>query len=43
MNDQLNMIVELKMGNESELLDEVYRIEGVEYVSMLDYDGEVTF
>ena len=43
MNGQLNMIVELKTGNESELLDEIYNIEGVEYASLLDHDGEVTF
>lgn len=42
-NGQLNMIVELKTGNESELLDEIYNIEGVEYASLLDHDGEVTF
>ncbi|MBQ2450076.1 MAG: DUF4956 domain-containing protein, partial [Lachnospiraceae bacterium] len=43
MNGQLNMIVELKTGNESELLDQIYGIEGVEYASLLDHDGEVTF
>lgn len=43
MNGQLNMIVELKTGNESELLDQIYGIEGVEYATLLDHDGEVTF
>ena len=38
-----NMIIELKTGNESELLDQIYGIEGVEYASLLDHDGEVTF
>ena len=43
MNGQLNMIIELKTGNESELLDQIYGIEGVEYATLLDHDGEVTF
>lgn len=40
---QLNMIVELRTKKESELLDKIYNIEGVEYVSLLDHDGEVTY
>lgn len=41
--NQLNMIVELKIKQESELLSKVFDIEGVEYASLLDHDGEVTY
>ncbi|MBD5469676.1 MAG: DUF4956 domain-containing protein [Lachnospiraceae bacterium] len=38
----LNMIVEVKAKEESLLLQNISDIENVEYVSLLDYDGEVT-
>lgn len=38
----LNMIVEVKAQEESLLLQNISDIENVEYVSLLDYDGEVT-
>ena len=41
--NQLNMIVELRTKKESELLNKICNVEGVEYVSLLDHDGEVTF
>ena len=37
----LNMIVEIKIKEESLLLQSISDIENVEYVSLLDYDGEV--
>ena len=40
---QLNMIIELRTRKESELLNKVCNIDGVEYASLLDHDGEVTF
>lgn len=40
---QLNMIIELRTKRESQLLNKVSSIDGVEYVSLLDHDGEVTF
>lgn len=41
--NQLNMIIELRTKKESELLSKVSDIEGVEYASLLDHDGEVTY
>lgn len=38
----LNMIVEIKVKEDSLLLQNISDIENVEYVSILDYDGEVT-
>lgn len=40
---QLNMIIELRTKKESELLNRICGIEGVEYASLLDHDGEVTY
>lgn len=37
----LNMIVEIKIKEDSLLLQNISDIEKVEYVSLLDYDGEV--
>lgn len=41
--NRLNMVIELKTGKESELLSKVNEIEGVDYVSLIDHEGEVTF
>lgn len=41
--NQLNMIIELRTKKESELLEKICTMEGVEYASLLDHDGEVTF
>lgn len=41
--NQLNMIIELRTKTESELLEKICTMEGVEYASLLDHDGEVTF
>lgn len=41
--NQLNMIIELRTKEESKLLDDIYSLEGVEYASLLDHDGEVTY
>ena len=41
--NQLNMIIELRTKKESELLNKICDIDGVEYASLLDHDGEVTF
>lgn len=38
----LNMIVEIKAKEDSLLLQNISDIENVEYVSLLDYDGEIT-
>ena len=40
---QLNMIIELRTKKESELLNKICNLDGVEYASLLDHDGEVTF
>lgn len=41
--NQLNMIIELRTKEESKLLDNIWNLEGVEYASLLDHDGEVTY
>ena len=41
--NQLNMIIELRTKEESTLLDNIWNLEGVEYASLLDHDGEVTY
>lgn len=41
--NQLNMIIELKTKEESRLLEKICDIDGVEYASLLDHDGEVTY
>lgn len=38
-----DMIVELRVKEEKQLVTEVSEVEGVEYVSLLAHDGEVTF
>lgn len=42
-NNRLNMVIELKTNQESELLSKVNELEGVDYVSLIDHEGEVTF
>lgn len=41
--NQLNMIIELRTKEEIGLLEKIYDIAGVEYASLLDHDGEVTY
>lgn len=41
--NQLNMIIELRTKEESTLLVKIWELEGVEYASLLDHDGEVTY
>lgn len=41
--NRLNMVIELKTNQESELLSKVNELEGVDYVSLIDHEGEVTF
>lgn len=41
--NELNMIIELKTKEESRLLERICDIDGVEYASLLDHDGEVTY
>lgn len=40
---QLNMIIELRTKDEEKLLDAIWSLEGMEYASLLDHDGEVTY
>lgn len=40
---RLNMVVELRLKEEEKLLDKLSDLDGVEYVSLLDHDGEVSF
>ena len=42
-NGRLNMIIELRTKEESGLLDAICNLDGVEYASLLDHDGEVTY
>ena len=37
------MIIELRTKEEIGLLEKIYDIAGVEYASLLDHDGEVTY
>lgn len=41
--DQLNIIVELRMNDNGQLVQELCELDGIEYASMIDHDGEVTF
>lgn len=41
--NQLNMIIELRTRDEIKLMDNIWNLEGVEYASLLDHDGEVTY
>lgn len=41
--NQLNMIIELRTKDEIKLMDNIWNLEGVEYASLLDHDGEVTY
>lgn len=38
-----DMIVEVRVKEEKKLVTEVHAVEGVEYVSLIAHDGEVTF
>lgn len=40
---QLNMIVELRIKEDGNLLKEVNQLKGIEYVSLIDHEGETTF
>ena len=42
-NDQLNLVIELRTNNGAKLLQDIYALEGVTYVSLMDHDGEVTY
>ena len=37
------MVIEMRIKDGGGLLQEINSIENVEYVSILDHDGEVTF
>ena len=41
--DKLNMVIEMRIKDGGGLLQKINSIENVEYVSILDHDGEVTF
>jgi len=41
--NQLNIIIELRLKNDNTLLDEINQITNVDYVSLIDHDGETTF
>lgn len=41
--NQLNMIIELRTKDEIKLMDNIWNLEGVEYASLLEHDGEVTY
>lgn len=41
--NRLNMIIELRTREEGRLLESICDLEGVEYASLLDHDGEVTY
>lgn len=43
MGNQLNMIIELRTKEEGKLLENICNLDGVEYASLLDHDGEVTY
>lgn len=42
-NDQLNLVIELRTNEAARLLQDVYALEGVTYVSLMDHEGEVTY
>jgi len=39
---QLNMIIELRIKEEEGLLEEISELDGIEYVSLIDHQGETT-
>lgn len=41
--DGLNMVIELRVKDGGALLSGIYELEGVDYASLLDHDGDVTF
>ena len=41
-SSSLDMIIEIKVPQESDLVDEVIKIEGVSSASILTHDGEIT-
>lgn len=41
--NKLNMIIEIRTKQENDLLEDISNLSGVEYVSLLDHDGEVTY
>lgn len=43
MGNSLNMVVELRTKEEGKLLKAICKLDGVEYASLLDHDGEVTY
>ena len=40
---ELNMIIEIRTKDAGMLLNDIFGIEGVEYASVLDHDGEITY
>ena len=42
-NDQLNLVIELRTNEGAQLLQDLYALEGVTYVSLMDHEGEVTY
>ena len=40
--DSLNMVIEIKVSDESELVHEIMKIDGVVAASVLSHDGEIT-
>lgn len=39
----LNMVIEVRTKDGGQLLQKISEVEGIEYASVLDHDGEVTF
>lgn len=39
----LNLVMELRTDKDEQLLGQIHALEGIEYVSLLDHDGEVTY
>ena len=42
-NGQLNLVIELRTNEGTQLLQDIYSLEGMNYVSLMDHDGEVTY
>lgn len=42
-NGQLNLVIELRTNDGAQLLQDIYLLEGMNYVSLMDHDGEVTY
>ena len=40
---QLNMIIEIRLKDDGSLLEEVNKLNGMEYVSLIDHQGETMF